>query len=386
MGISAIGASHFIGLSAKLETDNFSSLEIKSSTAGLSGVLIERLHDGEGGGSFRVYEQASKSSLIADAADIPNVVSQYFQDGYDLAICKTETGHTVYSRTPKGIRISTEPAHRDKSWTGTKRFSVDDLIKSPRIRKLLIELGILSREGSIRKEQYNKLIQIKNFLGIIHESLMKLQEKRKLNIIDAACGKSYLSFVLYDLLRTEWGIDADLQCIDANSKLIERCEKIRYSLGYEGMHFNVDSITGFDYDRDVDILYSLHGCNTATDEAIAAGVRLNSKVIIVVPCCHFELRGQLHRAPFRGITKFGLLEEQFATVLTDALRGLALESRGYDVSTFRFVTDDISPKGTLIRAIKGAAPKQQSIQQYKELTKTFGISPTIGKLVLPLGS
>ena len=374
-----------MGLSTRLESENLVCLEITSSSADLPPVLIEPLHGKKSDRSFRVYQHADKSSQIAVFTDIPNLLSQYFQAGYDLAICKTETEHTIYSRTPKGVRISTEPVPSALTEMGNKRISVDDLLESSHIRKLLTELGILNKEGNIRKEQYNKLIQIKNFLGIIYESLPQMKEKKTLNIIDGACGKSYLSFVLYHFLQTEWKIDANFQCLDTNSKLISKCDEVKRSFGYQGMNFQVNPIANFNYDREIDILYSLHGCNTATDEAIAAGIRLNSKVIIVVPCCHFELRGQLHRHPFKGITKFGLLEERFAALLTDALRGLALESRGYDVSTFRFVTDDISPKSTLIRAIKGAAPKQQALQQYTELTRTFGISPMIGKLVLSVG-
>jgi hypothetical protein len=240
---------------------------------------------------------------------------------------------------------------------------------------------VLTKEGEIRREQYNKLIQIKNLLSVVYDVLPQFRGRQYLNIVDGACGKSYLSFVLYHFLREEWGFDARFQCIDTNTRLISRCEQIQETLSYREMKFFVNTIGGFKSSDDVDMLYSLHGCDTASDEAIAAGVELGSRVIIVVPCCHFELRGQLRRHPLKALTKFGLFEERFAALLTDALRALALEAAGYDVSIFRFVTDDISPKNTLIRAVKRETPKQQALQQYHELRAMFGVSPAVEKLL-----
>jgi hypothetical protein len=358
-------------------------MEIQGTSNALPDVCVEPLH-GEGASKlFRVFRRKGDFSHVLDAPHIVTALIDYFEKGYYVAICKTEKEHIVYSQAPKGIRISRESIQEHKAKESDFRYDVKYMIQSPNIRTILTELGILSTEGTVRREQYDKLIEIKNFVEVIYKILPRFKGQEHLNIVDGACGKSYLSFILYHLLREEWGIDARFQCIDTNDRLITRCQDIQNALSFRHMQFVVSSINEFTNDRNVDVLYSLHGCDTATDEAIAAGVHLNSQVILVVPCCHFELRGQLRQHPLKGITKYGLFEEKFAALLTDSLRALALEAMGYDVATFRFVTDDISPKNTLLRASKRQHPNQQALQQYRELRDMFGISPSIERL-LPL--
>ncbi len=374
-----IQALQFMGLMPILASSEFTEMEIQGTAQDLPIIRVKPLHGEESGKTFRIYEKARKLSQVVDAEGVLNALSDYFDRGYQTAVCKTEREQTIYTRTPKGVRIKSEPLRESRN--DEVRFEVKYLLESPRIRRLLIELGILTKEAVIRREQYNKLIQIKNFLAVIHEILPQLREQRPLHILDGACGKSYLSFVLYHFVQEEWGIDARFQCIDTRQTLIERCRQISQTLSYSQMEFFESTIESFKSSQPIDLLYSLHGCDTATDEAIAAGVRLNSRAILVVPCCHFELRSQLHRHPLKALTKFGLFEERFAALLTDALRALALEVAGYEVSTFRFVTDDISPKNTLLRALKREAPKPQALQQYRELRNMFGVSPAIERLL-----
>jgi len=372
---------HFMGLLPKLESEEFIDMKIQGTSKGLPDVYVEPLH-GEGMGKlFRLSQRTDNFSKVLDAPQVVAALSTYFEQGYHQAICKTEEERTVYSRTPKGVHIHSEPIREYRARKSKFRFDLEYMIQSPQIRAMLAELGVLSEKGAIRRRQYNRLIQIKNFVSTIHDVLPRFREQEHLNIVDAACGKSYLSFVLYHFLRKEWGFDARFHCIDTNDRLIRRCEEIQDSLSYPYMEFVTNTIDNFTTDLKVDILYSLHGCDTATDEAIAAGVRLNSQVIIVVPCCHFELRNQLQHHPLKTMTKYGLLEERFAALLTDALRSLALEAVGYDVAAFRFVTDDISPKNTLLRALKRQSPNQKALQQYQELRDMFGVTPTIEKLL-----
>lgn len=372
-----------MGLLPILESAEFVGIEIQGISNALPDVYIEPLH-GEGANKlFRLFEQKGNFSRALDGTQIIAELIGYFEKGYQQAICKTEKERIVYSQTPKGIRISRESIQQYMAKESDFRFDVKYMTQSPGIRAILTELGILSTEGSVRREQYDKLIEIKNFVEVIYKILPRFKNQDHLNIVDGACGKSYLSFVLYHFLREEWGIDARFVCIDTNDRLITRCREIQSALSFTHMKFVVSSINEFTNEGNIDILYSLHGCDTATDEAIAAGVHLNSQVIIVVPCCHFELRSQLKQHPLKGMTRYGLFEEKFAALLTDALRALALEAMGYDVSTFRFVTDDISPKNTLLRALKRQHPNQQALQQYRELRDMFGVSPAIERL-LPL--
>lgn len=376
-----IKAFHFFGLLATLESPEFRRLEVKAETPGLKKIIVEPLHGEESGMVFRLSRPAGEDSRVLDAPGVVSALGELFERGYSQAICELRTERVIYSRTPTGVKAKTERIAEDITEKGKFRLEVDDLIESPATRSMLIELNVLTKKGEIRREQYNKLIQIKNLLSVVYDLLPYFLEQEHLNIVDGACGKSYLSFVLYHFMTEVWRLDARFQCIDTNSRLISKCKEIQSTLGYQNMEFIAGSVDKFQSEGRVDLLYSLHGCDTASDEAIATGVRLGSHSLIVIPCCHFELRGQLRRHPLKAMTKFGLFDERFAALLTDSLRALALEASGYDVTIFRFVTDDISPKNTLLRAVKRQEPKQQARQQYRELRDMFGVSPSIEKLL-----
>jgi len=300
---------------------------------------------------------------------------------YDQAVCKSTDNYTIYTRAGNGLQITTKKPYEFLSGNRESKIDVDYLKRSPRIRTVLEELGVLTKSGVIRKDQNNKLIQIKNFINVIQDALSKMKGISRLHILDAACGKSYLSFLLYNVLRDEWGYDAHFHGVDTNERVLKRCLDIQEKLSYQHMEFSNCAIYEFNTKQKTDIMYSLHGCDTATDEAIGAGVRLNCEAIIVVPCCHFELRSQLRSHPLKGITKYGLFNERFAALLTDALRSLALEACGYEVKSFRFVTDDISPKNTLIRAIRRGTENPKAITEYYNLKRMFNVSPSIERFL-----
>ena len=374
-----INSLNFMRLPAALESSDFESLTIQGK--GVPQITIEAAHEEEATKMFTLSLAKSKQTQIIALPDLIKAITEYFENDYTEAICLTNREKIIYEKTSKGIRIKSEPVAADTDLNDFKA-DVKQLLEMQNVRKMLIELNILNKDGIIRREQYNKLIQIKNLLGVVHNILPQLKDYNPLNIIDGACGKSYLSFILYHFLRNEWNIDARFQGIDTNPNLINRCRQIQGSLSYDFMDFFNDTIQNFKSESPVGLFYSLHGCDTASDEVIAAGVNLNSKVIIVVPCCHFELRSQLRKNPLSALTKFGLFEERFATLLTDSLRALALEAASYDVSVFRFVTDDVSPKNTLLRAVKrDSGPNPRSLQQYRELRDMFGVSPTIERLL-----
>lgn len=381
MKSNRIEAFQFFGLIANLESTEFRRLEVKATTPGLKDVVVEPLHGEDAGMVFRLSKKAEAESQVLDAAGVVSAISDLFQLGYDQAVCEQRTHRITYTRTSNGVKVKTDPIAEEAVGKEEFRIEVDDLITSPTTREMLVELDVLTKKGEIRREQYNKLIQIKNLLSVVHDMLPHFRQQERLNIVDGACGKSYLSFVLYYFMREVWKLNAHFRCIDTNSRLINKCKQIQEKLRYQEMEFIVSTIDKFQDEGDVDLLYSLHGCDTASDEAIAAGVRLGSYAMIVIPCCHFELRGQLRRHPLKAMTKFGLFEERFAALLTDTLRALALEALGYEVTVFRFVTDDISPKNTLLRAVKRQTPKQQARQQYLELRNMFGVSPAIERLL-----
>jgi len=213
-----------------------------------------------------------------------------------------------------------------------------------------------------------------------------------LRVVDAGCGKAYMSLALY-LYGRRRGREVELVGIDSNPEVVERVRKIAEALGYEGARFETSTI--LDYTRarkePVDLLVSLHACDTATDEAIAAGVRLGAEAIVLAPCCQHECLVQInHALGQRGpgvwapVVEHGILRARMADVITDSLRSSALEALGYRAEAIEFVAAEHTTKNLMIRAVKrppNPAHEQRALREYHELADTWGIHPTLEGLV-----
>ncbi|MBN1286603.1 MAG: methyltransferase [Anaerolineae bacterium] len=373
----------FMGLSAQLERADFSraTLSGSSGSADAPDILITPLHRTPGEWTFRVV-RGTQPPTVTDIEGVLALAQASFDGGYDTLACETADEIAHYTKTHKGVAMRVEPRadYQAQMW-GAAAFNEDFILQSPEARRVLAELGVMSAQGVIRRKQRDKLIQIKNLTKAVYGGLRELDLKQ-VRAVDAACGKSYISFILYYYLHKELGYPVHFTGIDSNPRLIENSRAIQERLGYEHMAFHTSTLEAFEAGGAVDLLYSLHGCDTATDEAIALGVRTRAKMIIVVPCCHTEVRGQLGKNhPLRGVTRYGLFEDQFAALLTDAMRALALEAEGYKVATFRFVTPDVSTKNVLLRALYTGTPSKTARSEYDDLRKQFDVRPSIERLL-----
>ena len=368
----------FMGLGPRLEGGDFVQMVV---SGGGAEVTVTPLHRAEGEWTFRVVRGDAPPEVV-DLEGVLALAAECFAQGYDTLRCESLGEVAHYEKTRKGVSVRTE-ARSDfhaQLW-GAATFDEAHILQSPEARRVLAALGVMSEQGVVRRKQRDKLIQIKNLTKAVYGGLQELGLGR-VRVVDAACGKSYLSFVLYYYLNRELGYPVHFTGIDSNPRLVERSREIQAELGYPDMAFHTATMRDFTPTDAVDLLYSLHGCDTATDEAIALGVRARARMIVVVPCCHTELRGQLGADhPLRGITRYGLFEDQFAALLTDAMRALALEAEGYRVATFRFVTPDVSTKNVLIRAIDAGQPNKSARAQYQSLRDLFSVRPSIERLL-----
>jgi len=213
-----------------------------------------------------------------------------------------------------------------------------------------------------------------------------------LRVVDAGCGKAYMSLALY-LYGRRRGRKVELVGIDSNSEVVERVRKIAEELGYEGARFETSTILNYTRARDepVDLLVSLHACDTATDEAIAAGVRLGAEAIVLAPCCQHECLVQInHALAQRGpgvwapVVEHGILRARMADLITDSLRSSALEALGYRAEAIEFVAAEHTTKNLMIRAVKrppNPAHEQRALREYHELADTWGVHPALEGLV-----
>jgi SAM-dependent methyltransferase len=250
-------------------------------------------------------------------------------------------------------------------------------IKIGQADKLLAVLEILNVEGKIKNDKSRKYEQINHFIKLISNQLEKVSRKERITILDCGCGKSYLSFVLNYFLRERLGRQCYFFGLDTDVVLIEKCKEMQKALGYANMEFQVSKIMDFQPTTDIDIVCSLHACDTATDEAIALGITSEASLLMVVPCCQSEIINQLQTHPLKAITRHGVFDVKLADLLTDAIRVLILEANGYKVTVVEFVSPIYTPKNLMILAEKIQPRNLIALEQYRELVDMFHLSPAL---------
>jgi hypothetical protein len=269
---------------------------------------------------------------------------------------------------------------------------------------LLLELGIVDRHGKVRSGMRGKFSQINEFLRVIeqvgpdekgdegHFSEAGDNSAKDLRpaemtpvpflIIDCGCGCAALTFAAYHFLHHTKDRSVRVEGIDVNPQLVRKSEGLRRSLGWDGLAFHVGRIIEHDPAERPDLVLSLHACDTATDEAIAGGVRWGARSILAAPCCQHELHDQLASDPLRGVLRQGILRERLADVITDAFRSLALRIVGYRTSVVEFVSPESTAKNLLIRAEWGIRPGQDAaVAEYLDLKRFWGVTPAIERLL-----
>lgn len=250
----------------------------------------------------------------------------------------------------------------------------------------MIDLGVMTESGKIIRTRYDKYRQINRFLEFIEDILPELPTDRTVHIIDFGCGKSYLTFAMYYYLKVLKHYDIRITGLDLKQKVIEDCQALADRYGYDGLQFLCGDIADYNGTDEVDMVVTLHACDTATDFALAKAVGWNAKVILSVPCCQHELNGQMQREgagydKLAPILDYGLLKERFAALLTDGLRAKYLEQSGYETQVLEFIDMEHTPKNILLRAVKTNQAKQGSESQVWECRKFLGIDPMLGVLL-----
>jgi len=232
--------------------------------------------------------------------------------------------------------------------------------------------GIGMRDA-VDPRRMKKRDEVIGFSGPIVDAAEECFVDGSITILDCGCGKSYLSFAVNHLL-TARGSDAHFIGVDTSPQAIRACEETKAGLGYDNMEFHVSRAIAFEPSGPVDIVIALHACNTATDEAIAKGIKLRAKYIMVVPCCQNQIRGQLRDDhPLRTMTQFGVLKHGFANLLTETLRALILRGVGYDVAMDEIVPPTTTPKNIMIRARRMKSRGKVGLTEYLDLSRKFNV-------------
>jgi hypothetical protein len=266
----------------------------------------------------------------------------------------------------------------------------------------LVELGVMTEDGKVRARRYDKYRQVNRFLELVEDVLPALGVERiapgrdadaphrspaapprdRLRVVDFGSGKSYLTFALHHLLTAVHGLAVDVVGLDLKADVVADCEALARKLEADGLRFEVGDIAGYDALEGVDLVVSLHACDTATDAALDRAVRAGAPVILAVPCCQHELLPQLRSPALDPLLRHGTLRERFAAEVTDAARAQLLGAVGYDVQVVEFVDLEHTPKNVLLRAIaRPGRDTAKAAADYRAFARELGIDPALERLL-----
>lgn len=258
-----------------------------------------------------------------------------------------------------------------------KRYVLQEGIPVP----FLVDLGVMTEEGKIVRTRYDKFRQINRFLEFIEDILPKLDKSRETSIIDFGCGKSYLTFAMYYYLHVLKGYPIRVVGLDLKQDVINRCNQLAKRYGYDKLNFYHGDIADYEGVDHVDMVVTLHACDTATDYALEKAVCWGASVILSVPCCQHELNKQMKNELLEPILQYGLIKERMAALYTDAMRAEILENQGYRTQILEFIDMEHTPKNILIRAVKDGKRKdnQKELEKMKEF---LHVEPTLYRLLM----
>ena len=260
----------------------------------------------------------------------------------------------------------------DLSHNKAKKYILQEGVVVP----FLVDLGVQTKEGKIVRSNYDKFRQINRYLEFIDDIMPMLPKNRCINIIDFGCGKSYLTFALYYYMKILCKRDIQVIGLDLKEKVIENCNQLAIKYGYENLKFVTGDVSTYTGEGDVDMVVTLHACDTATDYALEKAVKWGAKVIFSVPCCQHEVNNQISNEQLQPLLKYGLIKERMSALITDAIRANLLEEQGYQVQVMEFIDMEHTPKNILIRAIKENEIKRKDTG-IKQTTDFLNIKNTL---------
>lgn len=237
----------------------------------------------------------------------------------------------------------------------------------------LIHLGVMTKEGAVYAKKYDKFKQINKFLEIVDDSLKGKTLEDDFMIIDFGCGKAYLTFALYYYFYFIRNVKVRIIGLDLKDEVIEFCNKTAKKLNYEHLEFIYGDIRDFEYKSNVDMIVTLHACDTATDAALVKAINWNTEIILSVPCCQHEFYDKIVNSNMEPMLKHGLIKERVSSLVTDSLRSLFLETKGYKVQLMEFIAMEHTPKNILIRAIKTNKDYLKADKDYEEFKKFWNL-------------
>lgn len=344
-------------------------------------IAVTKTKNGYNFEQFTQKQAFHKNVSVSDISDSLNCeAKKYLQinawtKGIEHIILISKKGHISYKKKKTDTEISVQSSHNRK-----KNY----LIEEGTVVPPLVDMGIFTKEGKVVRTMYDKFRQINRFIELINDEI-KNKNYKSINIIDFGCGKSYLTFIVYYYLTEIMNIETKITGLDLKADVIRDCNAAAKRYGYTGLSFEIGDINGYKCETKPDMVITLHACDTATDYALYNAINWGAEMIFSVPCCQHELNSQIKSEKLSVLTRYGIVKERTAALMTDAIRGNLLNYMGYSVQLLEFVDMSHTPKNILIRAVKSnitKKAKETSLREVNELINEFNLNPTLYNLLI----
>ena len=318
------------------------------------------------------YKKDELKKKITDWMQEDYKQAQFTMTDATAQILSGKHSQTVKYKKCKEVRVQ-----RDLSHNRTKRY----ILPEGTPVGFLIDLGVMTKEGKIVRQKYDKYRQINRFLEFVEDILPQLSKEREQTIIDFGCGKSYLTFAMYYYLKELKGYDIRIIGLDLKEDVIAHCNELKDKYGYGKLSFLVGDIASYTDVDAVDMVVTLHACDTATDYALAKAVQWGAKVILSVPCCQHEANRMMENELLQPVLQYGILKERMAAIMTDAVRANLLTAKGYDTQILEFIDMEHTPKNLLIRAVYTGKDSANAAEALKNMEEALHLNLTLNKLL-----
>ena len=252
------------------------------------------------------------------------------------------------------------------------------LIRVDQAAALLREIGILTADGKLKNDMIRKYNQIDHYVELV-APMFEQDDSDEIVLLDCACGKSYLSFVMNYYLHEVLHRRCRVIGVDIKEHVIDESRAMAKRLGYHNMSFQCADLRVYQPPKNVTAVISLHACDIATDLALATALRARAKYIACVPCCHKELLDQYTMPGLEPLTRHGVFKARFNDVLTDSMRALKLEAEGYKVSVVEYISPLDTPKNLLIRAVRTGRENRRAKADYEAVRRTLGTTSELDR-------
>lgn len=299
--------------------------------------------------------------------------AQFMMTDADAQVLSSKKGKL----TIKYRKLTEQRKQKDLSHNRSKSY----ILKEGECVDFLVDLGVMTKDGKVVKAKYDKYRQINRFLEFIEDIIPQLDKSSEQTIIDFGCGKSYLTFAMYYYLKVLKGYDIRIVGLDLKEDVIEKCNLLSKKYGYDKLKFLVGDIASYEDVTKVDMVVTLHACDTATDYALAKAVKWGAKVILSVPCCQHEANTMIKNELLSPVFSYGILKERMAAIFTDAVRANLLEEAGYQTQILEFIDMEHTPKNLLIRAVYTGRKNLQAGEKVRLMEKELNLNLTLNKLV-----